>query len=398
MNAVRQSIFVRGILTIALITLTVISAVGCGTTSKSSRLEQTGRFTAVSASDPSFNAVEIYKRVSPGVVTVVSVFDDSGISRLGGAAESQTGIGSGFVVNTHGDIITNAHVVRRIDDTSGSLSPAKEVYVEFGDSNQVPATVVGVDPNADIALLRVKPNGLKLVPVPFGDSNHIHVGIPVAAIGSPFNERQSLSIGVVSAIDRSVRSLTNFMITGAVQTDAAINPGNSGGPLVNGRGQVIGVNQQIKSATGGGEGVGFAVPIDMVKRSYHALAGRGQVDYAFLGVSTTAVFPQLAQRFKLPVRKGAAIAQITPGGPAAKAGLRAGRGAVRFQAQFFAPGGDVITKVGDTQIDDPADLSKAVGLFAPGKTVKVELWRDSKRISLPVTLGRRSTKLGDSHG
>jgi S1-C subfamily serine protease len=168
---------------------------------------------------------------------VVSVFDSSGVNGTGGRG----GVGSGFVLNGDGEIATNAHVVTRGDVPD--LEEASEVYVEFADGNQLEAEVHGYDPDADIALLEVDPAGLTLHPLPLGSSADVEVGTPVAAIGSPFGERQSLSVGVVSAIDRSISSLTAFQIAGAIQTDAAINPGNSGGPLVNGAGEVIGVNQ-----------------------------------------------------------------------------------------------------------------------------------------------------------
>ena len=184
-----------------------------------------------------FDPQAIYKEEAAGVVTVVALFGSESIGDL----ESSGGVGSGFVLNGEGEIATNAHVV-----TTGEvpdLREARTVYVEFADGNQVEAKVRGYDPEADIALLKVDPRGLTLRPLPLGDSESVEVGMPVAAIGSPFSERQSLSVGVVSAIDRSISGLTAFQIAGAIQTDAAINPGNSGGPLVDEDGEVIGVNQ-----------------------------------------------------------------------------------------------------------------------------------------------------------
>ena len=147
------------------------------------------------------------------------------------------------------------------------LKRAKEVYVQFADGNQVDATIVGVDPDSDVALLRIDPAGLTLRPLPLGSSGALKVGAPVVAIGSPYGEPQSLSVGVISGLDRSIDSLTGFSIDGAIQTDAAINRGNSGGPLVDARGRVLGINSQIRSTGGGGEGVGFAVPVDTVRRA-----------------------------------------------------------------------------------------------------------------------------------
>jgi S1-C subfamily serine protease len=281
-----------------------------------------------SGEEGGFDPKAIYESESPGVVTVISLFGSSGLdSVLGGGGEGG-GVGSGFVLNGDGEIATNAHVV-----TTGegdAIRRAREVYVEFADGNQVEAKIVGADPNADIALLKIDSAGLKLRPLPLGESASVEVGEPVAAIGSPFGEKQSLSVGVISAVDRSIRSLTNFNISGAIQTDAAINPGNSGGPLVDGEGRVIGVNQQIKSTSGGGEGVGFAVPIDAVKRSLGMLRKTGQARYAYLGVSSVELYPQLVEKFDLDVDKGAWVQDVNAGGPAEKAGLRGGGNPVQF--------------------------------------------------------------------
>ena len=207
------------------------------------------------------------------------------------------------------------------------------MFVEFADGNQVEAKVRGYDPEADIALLEVDPEGLALRPLPLGDSASVKVGTPVAAIGSPFSERQSLSVGVVSAVDRSITGLTAFHIAGAIQTDAAINPGNSGGPLVDADGKVIGVNQQIRTSSGGGEGVGFAVPIDVARRSLAQLREKGEVAYAYLGVESLAIYPQLRERFDLPVAAGAWLQGVVEDGPAEKA-----RAARRQRGRDAVPG------------------------------------------------------------
>ncbi len=265
-----------------------------------------------------FDPKAIYEAESPGVVTVLSVFGSGGIDELLRGEEGSGGVGSGFVLSGDGEIATNAHVVTQGE--GADVERAREVYVAFGDGNQVEAEIVGSDPNADIALLKIDPEGLSLRPLPLGDSASVDVGEPVAAIGSPFGERQSLSVGVISAIDRSIASLTDFAISGAFQTDAAINPGNSGGPLVDGEGRVIGVNQQIKSTSGGGEGVGFAVPVNVVKRSLDMLREEGEAAYAYLGVSSVALYPQLVERFDLDVEKGAWVQTVSPGTPAERGG------------------------------------------------------------------------------
>jgi S1-C subfamily serine protease len=334
------------------------------------------------------NAREIYKEEAPGVVTVISLFGEGDLdSVLGGGEGGGSGVGSGFVLDGKGEIATNAHVVSQ--GQGARLKRAREVYVEFADGNQVRAKILGEDPNADVALLRVDPEGLRLRPLPLGSSAKVQVGTAVAAIGSPFGERQSLSVGVVSAIDRSIESLTDFQISGAIQTDAAINPGNSGGPLVDEDGRVIGINQQIKTNSGGGEGVGFAVPVDLVKRSLGQLRETGKVAYAYLGVSSVPLYPQLVERFDLPVQKGAWVQEITPGGPAARAGLEGGDGAVRFQARAYRDGGDVVTKLGDVPVEDSNDLSTAVEHYKPGDVVTLKVWRDGKSRDLRVKLGQR---------
>jgi len=341
-----------------------------------------------------FDAKAIYESEAPGVVTVTSVFGSGGLGSAVGGGEGGGGVGSGFVVNGEGEVATNAHVV-----TTGegeAIRRARDVYVEFADGNQVPAEIVGADPNADIALLRIDPSGLKLRPLPLGESSSVEVGEPVAAIGSPFGERQSLSVGVVSAVDRSIQSLTNFSISGAIQTDAAINPGNSGGPLVDGEGRVVGVNQQIKTTSGGGEGVGFAVPVDAVKRSLEMLRQGGEARYAYLGVSSVGLFPQLVDRFNLDVQKGAWVQEVNSGGPADEAGIRGGGGPVVFQATEYKPGGDVITKVDGRPVNDSAELADKIAGFEPGQEVPLEVHRDGEAREIKVRLGERP--LGDSAG
>jgi S1-C subfamily serine protease len=348
-----------------------------------------------SGEEGGFDAKAIYESEAPGVVTVVSLFGATDLDDVvGEGGGGGGGVGSGFVLSGEGEIATNAHVV-----TTGqgdALRRARQVYVEFADGNTVEAEIVGADPNADIALLRIDPAGLKLRPLPLGESADVQVGEPVAAIGSPFGEAQSLSVGVISATDRSIESLTNFRISGAFQTDAAINPGNSGGPLVDGEGHVIGVNQQIKTTSGGGEGVGFAVPVDAVKRSLDMLRKDGTADYAYLGVSSVELYPQLVDKFDLDVQTGAWVQEVNPGGPAEEAGIRGGGSPVTFQAQAFRPGGDVITKVDGKAVEDSAELADVIADYEPGEEVPLEIHRDGDTREIEVKLGERP--LGDVGG
>ncbi len=340
--------------------------------------------------DDDFDPARIYDRDAPGVVTVFSVLPgESGVSGTG-----ESGLGSGFVLNERGEIATNAHVVT--EGVGRAIRKAKEVYVAFADGNQVAAKIVGFDANADVALLRLDPAGLKLRPLPLGTARDLRVGSPVAAIGSPFGEPQSLSVGVVSATDRSIKSLTGFEIAGAIQTDAAINRGNSGGPLVNAKGEVLGINSQIQTSSGGGEGVGYAVPADIVRRTLAELREDGTVDYAYLGVSTARIYPQLARRFGLPVTSGAWVQEVVPGGPADRAGLRAGRDERRFQARDITVGGDVVTAVNGEKLPDENALGVALLAYKPGDVVTLRVYRAGKARDVRVRLGTRPQQTGDT--
>ena len=328
-----------------------------------------------------FDPAAIYKRLSPGVVTILSLFE-GGSSILDSGGEG--GQGSGFVLDGKGYIATNAHVV-----TSDSGARAKQVFIEFSDGNRVQAKIVGVDPNADVALLKVDPGGLSLTPLQLGVSHNIAVGEPVAAIGSPFGERQSLSIGVISALDRNIQSLTRFQIGDAIQTDAAINPGNSGGPLLDSRGRVLGINAQIKSQSGGGEGVGFAIPVDAVGRSLHELRSNGKVNYGYLGVQTLSLWPQLAQRLDLDVPNGALIQGIEPDSPAETAKLRSGDDEIGFQATRVRTGGDVIVAVNGHRLSRTDDLADEISAMSAGDQVELDLVRDGQHKTVRVELGER---------
>ncbi len=331
-----------------------------------------------------FEPGRIYEQLSPGVVTILSLFGNS-TSLLEDGGEG--GQGSGFVLDGEGYIATNAHVVTA---ESNDSERADQVFIEFSDGNRVPAKIVGTDPNADVALLKVDPKGLSLTPLTLGHSAPIKVGEPVAAIGSPFGERQSLSIGVVSAVDRNIQSLTRFGIGNAIQTDAAINPGNSGGPLLDAKGQVIGVNAQIKSQSGGGEGVGFAVPVDTVSRSLRELRRAGEVDYGYLGVSTLILWPQLAQRLDIGAKSGALVQEVEPNSPARDAGLEAGDDSITFQGQSeIAAGGDVIVAVNGEPLTREDDLSDVISRLGAGDKVALTVLRDGERRKVEIELQPR---------
>jgi S1-C subfamily serine protease len=374
----------------ALAAVALTLGAGCGGDKSSSSDTKTVERTRVQVvqglGKGGFDPAAIYKRLSPGVVTITSLFG-SGSGVLGGAA----GQGSGFVIDGSGRIATNAHVI-----TNGSgdkITRAKEVYVQFTGGDQVPAKIIGYDPNADVGLIKVDPKGLDLVRLELGHGSAVQVGDPVAAIGSPFGEENSLSVGVVSAKDRTIEALTDFSISDAIQTDAAINRGNSGGPLLDQRGRVIGINSQIRSSGGGSVGVGFAVSVDDVRRSIQQIEANGRVRYAYIGISSEPLYPQLARKLGLPALQGALVADVVSGGPADKAGIKGGDKEIRFQASLAKVGGDVITKVDGKPVTHANDFSRQITQYSPGDTVTLELYRGRQKRTTRVTLGERPNKV-----
>jgi S1-C subfamily serine protease len=359
------------------------------TASTTTTTAETGRErVVVQASNGAFNPQAVYEEAAPGVVTVVSVFGGDEAGLLGGGRAA--GQGSGFVVSDDGEIITNAHVVTDAEASGGGpINEAREVYVQFPDRNQVPAEIVGFDPFYDVALLKVDADGLELNPLELGSSSDIEVGQPVAAIGSPFGEQNSLSVGVISATGRSVESLTDFQIDEAIQTDAAINPGNSGGPLLDAEGRVLGINQQIRTASGADEGVGFAVPVDAVERSLSQLREDGDAEYAYIGVTTQGLYPQLADRLDIDSPTGALIAEVVPGSPADEAGLEGGDQEIRFQGAQVTVGGDVIVAVEGDELVAEADLARMISELSPGDTITLEVFSDGSSQDVELTLDER---------
>ena len=372
----------RSLLAVLLAVGVSAALIGCG--SSSTEIRKDGDQVVVKTGDGDFNPAQIYANDAPGVVTVISLFEGGG----GGAGQ-----GSGFVISDDGEILTNAHVVTSGGEGNGggSIEPASQVFVEFADRNRVEAEIVGYDPDADVALIKVKTGDIELDPLTLSDRNAFAVGEPVAAIGSPFGKRQSLSVGVISANDRTIQSLSEFSIDNAIQTDASINPGNSGGPLLDASGDVIGINQQIETSSGSNSGVGFAIPIDAVKHSLEALRNDGVVKYAYLGVSTQAIWPQLADELDLGSQTGALVNEVVPGGPAAQAGIQGATGEITFQGTQVATGGDLIVAVNGEKVVAESDLSELISRQEPGSTVTLEVIRDGERREVSVELAERPT-------
>jgi S1-C subfamily serine protease len=332
-----------------------------------------------------FDPARLYAARSVGVVTIYAYFGDENAD---GASQ-----GSGFVVSPRGYILTNSHVVTTAGENADSgATAARSVYVQFEDGERVPARLVGWDAFDDVAVVRVEPRAHGLSPLPLGDSSDVVVGEPVAAIGSPFGNQNSLSVGVVSATRRSIASLTSsYNVVDAIQIDAPINRGNSGGPLFNARGQVIGVNAQIRSDTGLNEGVGFAIPINAAKRSLEQLVSKGRVSYAYVGIETTDLTPSLARRFGYQVSRAAVISEVRGASPAARAGLRGGTEEVEFNGLTFMTGGDAIVAIDGQPVRSADDVVRIVSeQLLPGEVAIFTVMRDNRRVSIAVRLGERT--------
>jgi S1-C subfamily serine protease len=334
------------------------------------------------AGNRGFSPAQIFARRSPGVVTVFTYFGGVGAQ------------GSGFVVSRDGTILTNAHVITNAGEagSGAAVKPASSVYAEFPDGDRVPATIVGWDVYADVGVIRVAPGAHALAPLPLGRSSQVVVGEPVAAIGSPLGNVDSLAVGVVSAVGRSIAALTapRFQLTDAIQIDAPIAHGSSGGPLLDARGAVIGINAQIRSDAGGPTGIGFAVPIDAARRSMKELLAGRRVEYAYAGVQTQDLTPSLARHLGLGASHGALITEVSTGGPAAKAGLRGGSRELQFQGETVVAGGDVVLAVGGEAVTRADDLVRIVtNSLRPRQTVVVTILRGGRRQDVPVTLATR---------
>ncbi len=339
-----------------------------------------------------FDPHQIFATRSPGVVTIFAYFGDPS------SQDSTLSQGSGFVTSPKGYILTNSHVITNAGG-SGSVRAASHLFVEFNNGDRVAAKVVGWDLFDDVGLIRVDPSDHHLTPVPLGNSATVAVGEPVAAIGSPLGNENSLAVGVVSAIHRSIEALTvdKYNVVDAIQTDAPITHGNSGGPLFDARGLVIGINAQIRSATGTGNdtGIGFAVPIDAAKNSLAQLISRGRVSYAYVGISTEDVTPSLARALGLKVKNGALVVGVEPNSPAQHAGLRAGSDERTVLGREVLAGGDVIVAIDGRPIRRADDVVRIVSFaLKPNDVTVLTIVRDGHRRKVAVTLGERRVPTG----
>ena len=318
---------------------------------------------------------EIYERAAPGVVQITST------SGSNGSGLSQQALGSGFVLDKAGHIVTNYHVVQG----------AYQIRVSFSNRDTVQAQLVGTDPSTDLAVLRVETSASGLKPLPLGDSDRVEVGDQVVAIGNPFGLDRTATAGIVSALQRLITAPNQFTIDHVIQTDAPINHGNSGGPLLNARGQVIGVNTKIETGgvSSGNVGIGFAVPSNTVKDVVAQILRTGRVDRAYLGISGQAVSSDVAETYNLPVGKGVLVESVTNGSGADKAGLQGGETQVVVAGETYVLGGDIIVAFDGRQISSIEQLREAIAERKPGDKVKLAIYRDAKKTGVTVTLGRQ---------
>jgi putative serine protease PepD len=344
---------------------------------------------AAAAADPTVatdeqNNIDIYRTISPAVVNIST----TAVVETFFGAYPQKGSGSGSVIDVDGQrvVLTNFHVVREAVRAGGQGS---SIEVSFADKSSYKATVVGVDPDHDVAVLRVNAPAERLSrAVPIGTSSGLQVGQKVLAIGNPFGLDNTLTTGIISALERPLRAPSGQQIAGVIQTDAAINPGNSGGPLLNSRGEMIGINTAIFSESGGNVGIGFAVPIDIVKRGLPELLRSGRVARAYLGIGYRALDPRVSRALALsPQQQGLLITNVEAGSPAARAGLRG----VQQTADGYTVG-DIVVSVDGRPTPATDDLSYVLNQKRPGETIALEVLRDGRTQRLTVTLGEAAQR------
>jgi S1-C subfamily serine protease len=342
---------------------------------------------APAAADGRLSVAEIYERAAPGVVQITSTArapsgDGLRVTPVMPGVPPEQALGSGFVLDKAGHIVTNFHVI----------DGAEQIEVSFSNQDTLKARLVGTDPSTDLAVLRVESSSRGLTPLQLGNSDVVRVGDEVVAIGNPFGLDRTATAGIVSAVqERTITAPNGYPIEHVIQTDAPINTGNSGGPLLNDRAQVIGVNSQISTGVdvGGGGGIGFAVPSNTVKNVIAQLIAKGRVDRAFLGISGTTVTPELARSFRLPVDTGVLVERVGAATPASKAGLRGGTANTVVAGESYSLGGDVIIALSGERIASLQQLRDALAKRKPGERITLRVYRGQTARTLVAKLGRQ---------
>jgi S1-C subfamily serine protease len=323
---------------------------------------------------------EIYRRSAPGVVQINTRSEAPASDELGQFGQlPQQALGSGFVIDREGHIVTNFHVIDGADT----------IDVSFSNQDTLKATVVGSDPSTDLAVLKVDAGSRALTPLRLGDSDRVQVGDEVVAIGNPFGLERTATAGIVSALQRAVTAPNGFSIDHVIQTDAPINQGNSGGPLLNSAGEVIGVNSQIETRSGGNVGIGFAVPSNTVQSVVAQLLRSGRVDRAYLGVYARPVSADLARLFRLPVDTGLLVESVASGSGADDAGLRGGDEQVVVSGESYRLGGDLVVAADGRRVTSVEELRDILAEHSPGDSIELEVYRDGAKRTVTVELGRQ---------
>jgi S1-C subfamily serine protease len=361
----------------------VVGIAGTGTKTVTTRVVAQAA-PAANTAGSSQTVSQLYDASVPGVVEIDATTTSSGSSQgfgFGGGGNGSTSQaeGTGFVYDTAGHILTNEHVV----------SGATSVKVQLHDGSTYTATVVGTDPSTDVAVLKIAAPASKLHPLTLGDSGAVKVGDGVVAIGDPFGLDDTVTTGIVSALNREITAPDNTPIEGAIQTDAAINHGNSGGPLFDLQGKVIGITAQIESDSGGNDGVGFAIPSNLVKSIATQLIQNGSVQHPLLGVQVETLPKSAATLLGEPA--GVAVATVQSGSGAEKAGLKAATGSATVAGQSYPTGGDVITAIDGKKVTTAEELRNAITAKKVGASVELTLVRGGKTRTVHATLGSRSS-------
>lgn len=328
--------------------------------------------------DDEENNIQIYEHLNNAVVNITTVtFEYNWFLE----PIPKEGTGSGSIIDQQGHILTNYHVVK----------DAQKLNITLADGEEYEGKVVGVDAENDLAVIKFNPRGKSLVTIPFGTSNNMKVGQKVLAIGNPFALARTLTTGIISGLGRPVKTKSGLVIREMIQTDASINPGNSGGPLINSRGQMIGINAMIFSPSGGSVGIGFAVPIDTAKRVVPDLIKYGKVQRGWIDFTPVQLFPALVRYAKLPVAEGILVSEVEKGSNAAKAGLDGGshREGVRYGRSIIYLGGDIIIEVDKMPVTSLYDLLGSLEDNKPGETVEVKVLRGRKEKTLYIKLSER---------
>ena len=330
--------------------------------------------------------IDIYDRLSPGVVNITST---SYTYDFFFQPVPRSGSGSGVVVDDEGHIVTNYHVIENAVVNASRFGTPAEIEVALWDQSRHQASVTGLDPSNDLAVLEVEAPGVEWVPIPFGSTEALRVGQKVLAIGNPFGLERTLTTGIISSLGRAIEATNGRVIEGIIQTDAAINPGNSGGPLLNTRGEIIGINMAIVS---GASGVGFAVPVNTVRRVTADLVTYGRVRRAYLIderglVSLSSLGRDLVDYLDLGTRSGVMIATVPPDSPAAQAGLRGATRRIRVRNYLIPADGDVIVRIAGRPVRSSAEIATVLEPYRPGDDVDVTVFRAQGEMTLPVTLG-----------